>query len=115
MSTKSENSAGKKKGHEQVKDSAKIVCFKCKVEWHHVRSCPLKKKSLSEKQQGKRPQDQLKLLKLKKGHFPRSIKLLLPKLRFQLRRVVEADVATYAVRRATLRLPALTLPYPTVS
>lgn len=35
---------------------AKIVCFKCKVEGHHVRSCPLKKKPLSEKQQGKRPQ-----------------------------------------------------------
>src|SRR5664279_6619622 len=48
----------KKKGHEQVKNSAKIVCFKCKVEGHHVRSCPLKKKPLSEKQQGKRPQVQ---------------------------------------------------------
>ena len=48
----------KKKGQEQVKDSAKIVCFKCKVEGHHVRSCPLKKKPLSEKQQGKRPQVQ---------------------------------------------------------
>ena len=43
-------------GHEQVKNLAKIVCFKCKVEGHHVRSCPLKKKPLSEKQQGKRPQ-----------------------------------------------------------
>src|SRR5664279_5796081 len=48
----------KKKGHEQVKNSAKIFCFKCKVEGHHVRSCPLKKKPLSEKQQGKRPQVQ---------------------------------------------------------
>jgi hypothetical protein len=48
----------KNKGQEQVKDSAKIVCFKCKVEGHHVRSCPLKKKSLSEKQQGKKPQVQ---------------------------------------------------------
>jgi hypothetical protein len=37
---------------------AKIVCFKCKIEGHHVRFCPLKKKHLSEKQQGKRPQDQ---------------------------------------------------------
>ena len=43
----------KKKGQEQVKDSAKIVCFKCKIEGHHVRSCPLKKKPLSEKQKGK--------------------------------------------------------------
>jgi hypothetical protein len=47
----------KKKGQEQVKDSANIICFKCKIEGHHVRSCPLKKeKSSSEKQQGKRPQ-----------------------------------------------------------
>jgi hypothetical protein len=26
---------------------AKIICFKCKIEGHHVRSCPLKKKALS--------------------------------------------------------------------
>ncbi|KAK1629893.1 hypothetical protein QYE76_004208 [Lolium multiflorum] len=37
----------------QVKDPAKIVCFKCNIEGHHVRSCPLKKK-----QKGKRPQAQ---------------------------------------------------------
>jgi hypothetical protein len=48
----------KKKGQEQVKNLAKIVCFKCKIERHHVRSCPLKKKELSEKQQGKQPQVQ---------------------------------------------------------
>jgi hypothetical protein len=48
----------KKKGQEQVKNSAKIICFKCKVEGHHVRSCPLKKKHFSEKQQGKIPQGQ---------------------------------------------------------
>ena len=41
------------KGQVQVKDPAKIVCFKCKIEGHHVRSCPLKKK-----QKGKRPQAQ---------------------------------------------------------
>jgi hypothetical protein len=52
----------KKKGQEQVKDPAKIVCFKCKIEGHHVRSCPLKKKHLSEKQQGKRPQAQTQVL-----------------------------------------------------
>ena len=46
----------KKKGQAQFKNLAKIVCFKCKVEGHHVRSCPLKKKPLSEKQEGKRPQ-----------------------------------------------------------
>ena len=48
----------KKKGQEQVKDSAKIVCFKCEIEGHHVRSCPLKKKPLCVKQKGKRPQVQ---------------------------------------------------------
>jgi hypothetical protein len=48
----------KKKSQGQVKDLAKIVCFKCKIEGHHVRSCPLKKKALVEKQQGKRPQVQ---------------------------------------------------------
>src|SRR3954464_14563317 len=37
----------KKKGQSKVKNSAKIICFKCKVEGHHVRSCPLKKKPLS--------------------------------------------------------------------
>ncbi|KAK1611995.1 hypothetical protein QYE76_035668 [Lolium multiflorum] len=56
---KSKSKNNKKKGQDKVKDSAKIVCFKCKVEGHHVRSCPLKKKKhLSEKQQGKRPQGQ---------------------------------------------------------
>ena len=55
----------KKKGQEQVKDSAKIICFKCKVEGNHVRSCPLKKKSLSEKQQGKMPQAQTQVLQVK--------------------------------------------------
>ena len=53
---KKKSKVNKKKGQEQVKNSAKIVCFKCKVEGHHVRSCPLKKKPISDKQQGKRPQ-----------------------------------------------------------
>ncbi|KAK1651199.1 hypothetical protein QYE76_069004 [Lolium multiflorum] len=56
---KSKSKNNKKKGQDKVNDSAKLVCFKCKVEGHHVRSCPLKKKKhLSEKQQGKRPQGQ---------------------------------------------------------
>ena len=55
---KNKSKSNKKKGQEQVKNSAKIVVFKCKVEGHHVRSCPLKKKHLSEKQQGKRSQGQ---------------------------------------------------------
>ncbi|KAK1696440.1 hypothetical protein QYE76_013137 [Lolium multiflorum] len=55
---KSKSKSNKKKGQDKVKDPAKLVCFKCKVEGHHVRSCPLKKKKhLSEKQQGK-PQGQ---------------------------------------------------------
>jgi hypothetical protein len=49
----------KKKGQGQEKTTALITCFKCKKEGHHVRDCPLKKKeTLSEKQQGKRPQVQ---------------------------------------------------------
>jgi hypothetical protein len=48
----------KNKGQGQVKDPAKIVCFKCKIEGHHVRSCPLKKNELVEKQQGKWPKVQ---------------------------------------------------------
>ncbi|KAE8813331.1 hypothetical protein D1007_09604 [Hordeum vulgare] len=52
------NSNKNKSGLEQVKNSAKIICFKCKVKGHHVRSCPLKTKSQSHKQQGKRPQTQ---------------------------------------------------------
>jgi hypothetical protein len=47
-----------KKGQAQVKNLAKIVFFNCKIEGHHVRSCPLKKKELSEKQQGNQPQVQ---------------------------------------------------------
>src|SRR4051812_33327728 len=46
----------KKNGQHQVKNPANIVCFKCKEEGHHVKHCPLKKKSLGKKQQGKRPQ-----------------------------------------------------------
>ncbi|KAK1696909.1 hypothetical protein QYE76_013606 [Lolium multiflorum] len=49
---KSKNNKNKN-GQVQVKDPAKIVCFKCNIEGHHVRSCPLKKK-----QKGKRPQAQ---------------------------------------------------------
>lgn len=52
------NSNKNKRGLEQVKNSAKIICFKCKIEGHHVISCPLKKKPQSHKQQGKRPQTQ---------------------------------------------------------
>ena len=53
---KNKSKSFKKKGQEQVKNLAKIICFKCKIERHHVRSCPLEKKPQSHKQQGKRPQ-----------------------------------------------------------
>ena len=53
---KKKSKSNKKKGQKQVKNSAKIICFKCKIEGHHVRSCPLKKKAISDKQQGKRLQ-----------------------------------------------------------
>ncbi|KAE8780405.1 hypothetical protein D1007_46486 [Hordeum vulgare] len=52
------NSNKNKRGLEQVKNPAKIICFKCKVKGHHVRSCPSKTKSQSHKQQGKRSQNQ---------------------------------------------------------
>ena len=51
-------SKNKKKGQDQVKNSANIICFKCKNVGHHVRSCPLKKKASSVKHQGKWPQVQ---------------------------------------------------------
>ena len=34
---KNKSKLDKKKGHKQLKNLAKIVCFKCKVEGHHVR------------------------------------------------------------------------------
>ncbi|KAK1692713.1 hypothetical protein QYE76_009410 [Lolium multiflorum] len=79
----------RKKGQGHVKDPAKIVCFKCKIEGHHVRSCPLKKKPLGEKKQGKRPQDGAKVklmvyLDLNKGRYPRRIKPRLPLWRNQV-------------------------------
>ena len=65
----------KNKGQEQAKDSAKIVCFKCKVEGHHVRSCPLKKKRLSEKQQGKKPQVEERPLPKKNQATPPQVEI----------------------------------------
>jgi hypothetical protein len=72
-----------------------------------VRSCPLKKKDLSEKQQGKRPQGQAQAnLKLKIWHFPRRFKIKLPKSRNQQRREREGRVAIFAMRRGTLLIHA---------
>ncbi|KAK1696898.1 hypothetical protein QYE76_013595 [Lolium multiflorum] len=53
FNNKNKSNNNNNKGQVQVKGPAKIVCFKCKIEGHHVRSCPLKKK-----QKGKRPQAQ---------------------------------------------------------
>ena len=70
----------KNKGQEQVKDSAKIVCFKCKVEGHHVRSCPLKKKPLSEKQQGKRAQVQTQVPQDEERPLPKKNQATSPRV-----------------------------------
>ncbi|KAE8799211.1 hypothetical protein D1007_25335 [Hordeum vulgare] len=53
---KKKHKSFKKKGQEEVKNWAKIIFFKCKIEGNHVRSCQLKKKPHSDKQQEKRPQ-----------------------------------------------------------
>ncbi|KAK1680846.1 hypothetical protein QYE76_041694 [Lolium multiflorum] len=70
----------RKKGQGHVKDPAKIVCFKCKIEGHHVRSCPLKKKPLGKEKQGKRPQDGAQGLPQDQAHgLPRLEERPLPK------------------------------------
>ncbi|KAE8794174.1 hypothetical protein D1007_31047 [Hordeum vulgare] len=67
------NSNKNKRGLEQVKNSTKIICFKCKVKGHHVRSCPLKTKSQSHKQRGKRPQTQSHIqLQVEERPLPKS-------------------------------------------
>ncbi|KAK1666659.1 hypothetical protein QYE76_054818 [Lolium multiflorum] len=105
------NNNNNNKGQVQVKDPAKIVCFKCNIEGHHVRSCPLKKK---QKGSGLK----LKLifnLKLKKYHFPRINKPMLPLWTNLVRRRRRKELATYAVRRATSPPCALLVPHPTLS
>ena len=54
-------------------------------------------------------------LKLKKGLFPRRLKLMLLLLRNQVRRKWRVDVATYVVimRKVTSLLHALVVTYPT--
>ena len=81
---KIKSKGNKRKGQNKVKDLANIVCFKCKVEGHHVRSCPLKKKKhLSEKQQGKRPQGQSQAQpQVEDRPLPRRRMILLPFLFF---------------------------------
>jgi hypothetical protein len=54
-------------------------------------------------------------LELKKGHFPRRIKLMLPLWRNQVRRRRRKEHATHAVRRATYLLHALWVTHPTLS
>jgi hypothetical protein len=58
---KNKSKFNNKMGQDKVKNLAKIICFKCKVKGNHVRDCPLKKKHLSEKQQGKQPHDQIQI------------------------------------------------------
>jgi hypothetical protein len=54
-------------------------------------------------------------LGLKKGHFPRGIKLILPLWRNQVRRRRRKEHATHAVRRATYPLHAPWVTLPTLS
>ncbi|KAE8794177.1 zinc knuckle family expressed [Hordeum vulgare] len=62
-----------KKGQEQLKNSAKIVCFKCKIQGHHVRSFRLKNKPQSHNQQRKRPQVQSRTqLQVKEMPLPKK-------------------------------------------
>jgi hypothetical protein len=73
-------SKNKKKGQDQVKNLANIICFKCKKVGHHVRSCPLKKKASSVKRQGKWPQVQSQdnerpLPMIKQGNAPQVEKV----------------------------------------
>jgi hypothetical protein len=105
-----------KKGQGQVKDPAKIVCFKCKIEGHHVRSCPLKKKALVEKQQGKRPQVQ--------GHAqPRVVERSLPKKNQANAPIVEKSsekkvkkrTCYICIKRDTYLLHELWVTHPTLS
>ncbi|KAK1694338.1 hypothetical protein QYE76_011035 [Lolium multiflorum] len=122
----------RKKGQGHVKDPAKIVCFKCKLEGHHVRSCTLKKKPLGEKKQGNRPQDGAHglpqgqahglpqdeahgLPRLEERPLPRRIKPRLPLWRNQVRRRRREGHATYAMRRATYPPCALLVTHPTLS
>ncbi|KAE8797637.1 hypothetical protein D1007_27104 [Hordeum vulgare] len=108
------NSNKNKRGLEQVKNLAKIICFKCKVKGHHVRSCPLKTKSQSHKQQGKLPKlNHIFSYKLKEGLFPIRPKPTLPEVRNQLGRKQRVDVATYVVRRVTSLRLAQEVTYPT--
>jgi hypothetical protein len=82
--------------------NSKIVCLKCKIEGHHVRSCLLKKKALVEKQQWKRPHVQ--------GHDqPRVEERSLTKInqanapiveKSSEKKVKKKELATYAVRRS---------------
>ena len=91
-----------------MKDPAKIVCFKCKVEGHHVRSCPLKKKNLSEKQQGKRPQVQGQSqahLQVEDKTLPKKNQGNVPQVKKSINKK-KGTLATYAVRRGTLLLHA---------
>jgi hypothetical protein len=54
-------------------------------------------------------------LELKKGLFPRIIKLMLPLWRNQVRRRRRKELVTYVVRRVTFLLHALWVTHPTLS
>ncbi|KAK1684687.1 hypothetical protein QYE76_045535 [Lolium multiflorum] len=108
---KNKSKNNKKKGQVQVKDPAKIVCFKCKIEGHHVRSCPLKKK-----QKGKRPQAQRHIQpQVEEMPLPKKNQANAPIVEKSSEKRRREERATYAVRRATSPPCALLVPHPTLS
>ncbi|KAK1614852.1 hypothetical protein QYE76_020369 [Lolium multiflorum] len=107
---KSKNNKNKN-GQVQVKHPAKIVCFKCNIEGHHVRSCPLKKK-----QKGKRPQAQTHIQpQVEKMPLPKKNQANAPIMEKSSEKKEKKKIATYAVRRATSPPFALLVPHPTLS
>ncbi|KAE8776765.1 hypothetical protein D1007_50547 [Hordeum vulgare] len=92
----------KKKVQEQVKNSSKIVCFKCKIQGNHVRSWPLKKKPPSHKQQGKQPQVQSHTqLQVEERPLPKKTQDNTPQVEKSIGKKVKVDVATYVLGKVT--------------
>ena len=88
------------------------------VEGHHVRSCPLKKKHLSEKQQGKQPQVQGQAQTQPQVEYrplPKKNQDKAPQVKKSMKKEKVALAATYVVRRDTLPLHVQMVPYLTLS
>jgi hypothetical protein len=106
----------KKKSQGQVKDPAKIFCFKCKIEGRHVRSCPLKKKTLVEKQQGKWPQVQGHAQpQVEERSLPKKNQANAPIMEKSSEKKVKKEHATYAMKMVTFLVHAPGVTHPTLS